>query len=241
MPKTQNRVASNGQSLAEPTQNPNVQIRIPEFNFQTYAIKIVGVTPLICHAFPDKEKKRMYVSRTTEDSTKEANEIGSKQKRSARPVRDPHEEYLGSLYPLEDIEGYGFPAIAFKRAIIGACRQVSNLDMTMANRIIFVKAPHISKGFGCVKIDGKPSAREDIVRLSGIDKPPDIRWRGEFKQWSTILEIEFNASVISLQGIYTLVRFAGKCEGIGESRPSSPRKSGDNGQFEIANTKGGRA
>jgi hypothetical protein len=239
MPKIQSPAASNGQNEVVKPSPMNV-IRIPEFNFQTHAIKIVGVTSLICHAFPDKEKKRMIGSRLTDESTKEANEINKKQKRAARPARDPQEEYLSSLYPLEDIDGYGFPAIAFKRAIIGACRQVSNLDMTMANRIIFVKAPHQSKGFGCVKIEGKPSRREDVVRLSGIDKPPDIRWRGEFKQWSTILEIEFNASMISIEGIFNLIKFAGKCEGVGESRPSSPKKSGDNGQFQLVPSKGGR-
>ena len=214
------------------------QIHIPEFNFKTARIRVVGLTSLICHAFPDKEKKRMYLTRTTDQSVQDAAAAtGSRGKKAARPVRDPQAEYLESLYPLEDGKGYGFPAIAFKRAIVGACRQVSNLDMTMANRLIFVKAPFQSKGFGCVQIIGKPKMREDVVRLSGIDKPPDIRWRGEFWPWAVDLDIEFNLSMISIEGIMRLIQYAGKSEGVGESRPSSPKKPGDNGQFRPAGTK----
>jgi hypothetical protein len=207
------------------------QIIIPEFNFREAQIKVIGVTSLICHAFPQKEKQRMIESRQTDQSTAEKPRGG---KKTARAVRDFLAEYRDSLYPLDDGSGHGFPSIAFKRAIVGACRQVSNLDMTMANRIIFVKSEGQSKGFGCVRIQGTPRKREDVVRLSGIDKPPDIRYRGEFWPWSAVLSVEFNESLISFQGVLRLLQFAGKCEGVGEQRPSAPKKPGDNGQFRIA-------
>jgi hypothetical protein len=225
---------SNGDSPATPPEEPKVppgSIVIPKFNFITAMIMVEGINPLICNSFPDKEKKRMFEERSTDSAVQD--DPGGKKKKKARPARDFKQEYIDSLYPLEGVKGYGFPAIAFKRAIVGACRQVSNLDMTMANRIIFVAAPFTSKGFGCVRIKGEPSMRQDVVRLSGIDKPPDLRYRGAFFPWSALLEIEFNASMISLEGIYNLIRFAGKCEGVGEQRPSAPKKSGDFGQFRL--------
>jgi len=212
------------------------EVFIPRLTIDHAFIEIVGTSSLICHAFPDKEKARMRHSRQTDESI-QPKEKGKSRK--IRDVRDFEAEYQASMYPIDGGK-YGFPAIAFKRAIVAACRQISNLEMTMANRIIFVTGSHQSKGFDCVEIVGKPRMREDIVRLAGIDKPPDIRYRAEFMPWKATLHIEFNRLMISLDGIYNLVQYAGWSEGVGEQRPSAPKKSGNNGRFDIANSKKGQ-
>jgi hypothetical protein len=155
-------------------------------------------------------------------------------KRTARPVRNFEEEYHESLYPIEDGSGYGFPVIGFKRGLVGACRQSGQLDMTLANRILFVHATCQSRNTGCIRLEGTPERRDDTVRLSGIDRPPDHRVRGQFWPWATTLPIEFNASMISLEGVMRLLMYAGKCEGIGEMRPSAPKKPDNYGQYRIA-------
>ncbi len=240
MPRTKESVdliASNGES--EPVKGRKVEtpeVTIPGIQIAHLSIEVVGTSSLICHAFPDKEKARMRHSRQTDEST-QPKEKGKSRK--VREVRDFNAEYLASMYPIGDGK-YGFPAIAFKRAIVASCRQISNLDMTMANRIIFVTGPYESKGFDCVEIIGKPRMREDVVRLSGIDKPPDIRYRAEFMPWRAMLQIEFNRLMISPEGIYNLLKYAGWSEGVGEQRPSAPKKSGNNGRFQIGNEKKGR-
>jgi hypothetical protein len=243
MPRTKQPPAptsSNGQNEAVPappsSRISTPEIVIPGLQIARVSIEVVGMSSLICHAFPDKEKARMRHTRQTDESTQPKNKGKS---RKVREVRDFNAEYLASMYPIEGGK-YGFPAIAFKRSIVAACRQISNLEMTMANRIIFVNGPHQSKGFDCVEIIGKPRMREDIVRLAGIDKPPDIRYRAEFMPWKAVLDIEFNRLMISIEGIYNLVKYAGWSEGVGEQRPSAPKKSGNNGRFDIANTSKGR-
>ena len=231
MPKLQSPTMSNGHTeAAKPPKSVTSEITIPGIQIAHTSIEIFGTSSLICHAFPDKEKARMRHTRTTDESTQPTEKGKS---RKVRDVRNFEAEYLASMYPLPDGKRYGFPAIAFKRAIVAACRQISNLDMTMANRIIFVNGPHQSKGFDCVEIIGKPRMREDVVRLSGIDKPPDIRYRAEFMPWKAVLDIEFNQLMISLDGIYNLLQYAGWSEGVGEQRPSAPKKSGNNGRFKI--------
>lgn len=209
----------------------DVSFEIPAFNFPTLEVKVVGVTPLACNCFPEKLKMQMREKRQVDTSVQE--DPGNKKGRKSRDARDFKQEYEDSLYPLPG-GSFGFPAIAFKKAIVGACRQASNLDMTLANRIIFVKAPFDSRGFGCVKIDGKPAMKEVIVRLAGIERHPDLRYRGEFFPWSAKLQIEFNASMIKKEGILNLLQYAGKCEGVGEQRPSSRKSTGDFGQFRLA-------
>lgn len=242
MPRTKepNTVAaSNGQAVeAEsiPDGKPaRGQIVIPGLKIARVEIEIVGTSSLICHAFPDKVKREMKEKRQKDENT-EPKPKGKGGGGPAREVRDFDAEYMASLYPLDGMNGrYGHPSIAFKRAIVDACRMVSNLDMTMANRIIFVTGPYYSKGFNCVEIIGKHRKREDMVRLAGMEKPPDVRYRAEFPEWRTKLSIEFNASMISIEGIYNLVQSAGWSIGVGEQRPGAPKKSGDNGRFALAN------
>jgi hypothetical protein len=80
-----------------------------------------------------------------------------------------------------------------------------------------------------VKIDGEPEPREDMVRV-GMGTA-DIRYRGEFKNWSTTFTIRYNASVLSAEQIVNLFNAAGFGVGIGEWRP---QKSGSYGRFHVA-------
>lgn len=219
-------------STAEAVNGSPKKIEIPAINTLVVEVPIVGLSPgLICHAWPDKIKRQLAEIRSTDQSTQPKQGKNSKK----RAVRDFHQEYLDSLYPIDGEAGaYGFPAVAFKRAIVGACRQVSNLSMTLANRLVFVYGSDTSKGTEVVRINGTPQSREDMVRLSGADRPADIRYRAEFVEWTATLTVEFNAAMISIEGVYNLIQNAGWSEGIGEQRPSAPEKPFNNGRFRLA-------
>ena len=80
-----------------------------------------------------------------------------------------------------------------------------------------------------VSIQGKPTMREDMVRIGkGV---ADIRYRGEFKTWSVRLRIRYNANVLSAEQIINLFETAGFGIGVGEHRP---QKNGQNGLFHVA-------
>jgi hypothetical protein len=81
-------------------------------------VKLVGDSPLICHAWSHKAKQEML-----DKQLKKA-----KQKREAK---DPTQDVQNSLYPLTDGSGYGFPG-AFKAAAVDACRNVEGVTMALA-------------------------------------------------------------------------------------------------------------
>ena len=79
------------------------------------------------------------------------------------------------------------------------------------------------------EINGTPEMREDMVRI-GMGTA-DIRYRGEFKNWSTILTIRYNERAMSLEQIINLFNIGGFSCGVGEWRPS---KDGSYGMFHVA-------
>lgn len=58
----------------------------------------------------------------------------------------------------------------------------------------------------------------------------DIRYRCEFKEWSAVVKIRYNASVLSEAQIRNLFNVAGFGVGIGEWRPE---KDGSFGMFHV--------
>jgi hypothetical protein len=218
---------------------PSGPIEIVGPNFDHLNVWIIGTNSLIINRFSKKQMIGLPGSENFdgEPAPEEAEDEGTKKKGAEKAPRNFQQDYLDSMYPLPE-GGYGFPAIAFKRAIVGACRQTSQLDMTLANRIIFVEAPHVSITDGfvteCVLIHGEPHMRKDVGRNSNPQRSPRICCRAEFFPWSANLMIEFNASMVKKETIMKLIQFGGKCEGVGEQRPSAKHAPGNNGRFRLA-------
>ena len=188
-------------------QQTPVVIELPRMDIQRVEIKLIGDAPLICHKWSAKAKKEMR----------------DKQMKKATPkksAKNPKEDYEESLYKRAG-GGYGFPAVAFKAAAIDACSHISGITKVVARG-----AFHIDEEM--VKIIGRPSMREDMVRI-GMGTA-DIRYRGEFKKWSTKFVVRYNASVISVDQIFNLFNTAGFAIGVGEWRP---QKNGSYGLFHV--------
>lgn len=191
--------------MAEPT---NVKFQVPTLALQSTNIRVIGDSPLICHAWSEKAKKQMLDSHMKK----------AKQKKEAK---DPDKDIEDSLYHLPG-GGYGFPAVAFKSAMVGACRFADGMKMTEARGAFHIPVEMIP-------IDGEPSGRQDMVRLNGLKA--DIRHRGEFRVWSAIIPFVFNANVISVEQLVNLLTLAGFGVGIGEWRPE---RNGSYGRFRVA-------
>lgn len=185
-----------------------VVIEIPPVVIRTMPIRIVGDSPLISHKWSDKAKQMMLDKQMGKAVPKKA-------------PKDPEQEYRDSLYEHPD-GGYGFPSVAFKAAAVSACRSVDGIKMTEARAAFHVPGE-------LVKIDGAPEMREDMVRI-GMGTA-DIRYRGEFKEWSATLMIRFNENVLTPSQIVNLFNVAGFGVGIGEWRPE---KDGSYGMFHVA-------
>lgn len=179
------------------------------------SIQIEGTAPLIVNKFSAKARQIMLDK-----------QMG---KTVQRQPKSPEELYEASLYPMSN-ERYGFPAVAFKAAVVDGVRYFkgSKLTMTGAKQMIFVKGEGADM---LVPLTGMPKMREDTVRnATGV---ADIRFRGEFWPWSATLEIVYVPSMIDVSSILALVDAAGM-GGVGEWRPASKEsKTGSYGTWHV--------
>lgn len=83
--------------------------------------------------------------------------------------------------------------------------------------------------------DCLPDMAEDPIRLAGIGRPADLRYRPLFENWYADLLIEYDTEGnISAESIVNLINRAGAKIGIGEWRPE---KSGTYGTFHVESVK----
>lgn len=221
MPKTKNEVQNRIGDIAgietpangngkknEEASTGGLGVEIPRISIVTADIRLIGDSPLICHKWSEKAKRAMLDKQM-------------KRAKAAKEAKDPEQDFKDSLYIHPD-GGYGFPAVAFKAAAVGACRFVDGVKMTEARGAFHVVGE-------LVQIEGTPTPREDMVRV-GMGTA-DIRYRGEFKEWAANVTIQYNPMALSLEQIVNLFNLAGFGVGIGEWRPE---KDGPYGRFHVA-------
>lgn len=185
-------------------------LTIPPIRIIPLRIQLVGLSPLICHAWSHKAKEAML----------------DKQMGKARPKKepkDPERDFQESFYRLPDGR-YGFPSIAFKAAAVGAARQIDGLKMTFLRGAFHVAGELVPINYG-----EEPIRRQDIVRLQG--GVADIRFRPEFSDWGVYLPIRLNAHALTLEQLIHLFNVAGFSQGVGEWRPE---RDGSFGMFRVA-------
>ena len=195
-------------------------IEIPEIRVETFQVKLIGDSPLIMHAWSEKAKKMMLDKQMKKATT-------------GKEAKDPFRDFCDSMYwltekpenpTMEDVMNakYGFPVTAFKSAAVDAGFQQGILAKKTTARGAF----HILGEYAV--IEGTPEMREDMVRIVGTS---DIRYRGEFKNWSTVLTIRYNPIAMSAEQIINLLNMGGFSNGVGEWRPA---KDGAFGTFHVA-------
>lgn len=196
-------------------------VEIPAIDIRTFNLRIVGDSPLIMHKWSEKAKQEM-LDKQMKKATK------------GRALKNPTQDYYDSLYWLteqpddpteKDIANakFGFPSTGFKASAVSAgYRSGVCKDKVSTNGSFHVLGE-------MVEINGKPEIREDMVR---IQMTTDIRYRGEFKTWSAILNIRYNANVISVAQITNLFNLGGFAVGVGEWRAE---KGGSFGMYHVGN------
>lgn len=199
-------------------------VNIERIGTETIDVPIIGTTPLIMHRFSEKAKRQMLDAQQG--------------KKTPKQKRDPQAEYEASMHYTDD--GYGFPVLGFKAATVGAARFFGkDVKMTELRQFIFMHGvpskdrAEILVPVGGPYLDGtqqpaEPKMREDIVRLSMAST--DLRYRGEFADWSATLVVTYVTSALSRDSVLSLIDAGGMGVGVGEWRP---QKSGQNGTYAI--------
>ena len=205
----------------------NETVMIPAINIQYATIKVVGDSPLIVHKWSEKAKKEILDKQMKKAKTK------------GHDAKDPVRDFIDSLYwldgePEEKTEEgfakaiqsgarFGFPSVAFKASAVAAGYRSG----VTKNLVSMYGAFHIDGEF--VEINGVPDMREDMCKVGmGV---ADIRYRGEFKDWSATFQVKYNASAISLEQLVNLFNLGGFACGLGEWRIE---KGGAYGAYHVA-------
>ena len=223
------------------TKKSNV-IDIKPINIKTIDISIKGVTPLIVHAWSHKAKQEIL-------DKQRGRKVSAK-----HSIKIPMNDLIESLYWLtnhpelgetdEEAEQnyrnavdsgakFGFPVTGIKQAIIsGAYRAGLDVKQTELRGTFFLEGATEASTIDIAEIVGpEPVIREDMVRVGGLSKSADIRYRGEFRDWQIPLRLKYNAEgKYSLEQILNCVNFGGFVVGIGEWRPE---RDGQMGMFEL--------
>jgi hypothetical protein len=197
----------------------DAQVSISRIGTETLRVPIVGTAPLIVHRFSEKAKRQMLDNMQGRKSPKEA--------------KNPEAEYEAAFYRTDE-GGYGFPVIAFKAATVGAARFYGkSVSMTALRQFVFFEAPFSKEaGQKLAPITGEPHMREDVTRV-GMGGT-DLRYRPEFTEWSTEVEVTFVKSMLTRESVLSLIEAGGMGVGIGEWRPE---KKGDFGTYQIDETR----
>jgi hypothetical protein len=202
--------------------NP-LAVSIPRPDRGVLYLRLVGESPIIVHRF-DEKAQGMILDKQTKKAAK------------GREAKNPVEDFRRSLYCMDDLpwedpaKRFGFPAVAFKAAAVSACTQVAKLTKTFVRGSFHVYGDPATGLVEIVSPSG-PRMRQDMVRIGGMAKTADVRFRGEFFPWSVVLSIHFNRQAMSPEQIAALYDTAGFSVGIGEWRPE---KNGQHGMFRVA-------
>ena len=195
------------------------QVSITKIGTETLRVPILGTAPLIVHKFSEKAKRQMLDA--------------MQGRKTPKQPKDPDADYDSALY-LHDDGGFGFPVIAFKAATVGAARFYGKaVPMTALRQFVFMDA-EFSKVAGqkLARIIGEPRMREDVVRV-GMGGS-DLRYRPEFTEWQTSLEVTYASSMLTRESVLSLIEAGGMGVGVGEWRPE---KKGDFGTYQIDSTR----
>lgn len=195
-------------------------------NVKTIKIPIEGIAPLIVSRFDEKSKQQI-------DEIGKA-DTGLLQGGKKKNISDPQEQYEKSIYYFADGKTCGFPAVAFKAAMVTAAYRTYGKPQTVTRSAFHVIADDPATGL--VKLNGSHRMREDMVRVGTINKVASPRYRAEFPVWSAVLTIQYLADVISDKDVVGLANAAGFTCGVGEWRPEKCN-SGSFGLFRVSNTK----
>ena len=189
-------------------------IQVTRIGTETINVPIIGTAPLIVHRWSEKAKQQMLDAQQG--------------KRAVKRIRDPQEDYESSLYRTDT--GFGFPLLAFKQATVDAARFFDkSVTMKLVQQAIFMTGvPTLDRTELLTPIVGEPKMREDMVRV-GVGGT-DLRYRGEFLDWSAVLTITYVTSTLSRDSVLSLVDAGGQFVGVGEWRPD---RKGQNGTYTI--------
>lgn len=206
-------MTTNGKTPTADTTEPTMSLR--RLERVVFEVPIRGTSPLIVNRWSEKAKQMMLDKQQTAARAKKA-------------PKDPVANFEASRYRFAD-GGDGFPATAFKAAIVHAGRLFDGITQVQLKQTVVVFGEGDEQ---LVRLDyGAVTMREDTPRnATGV---ADLRYRAQYWPWSAVLQVRTIAGQFDAESVLALVDAAG-IGGVGEWRPTAPKSAtGTFGCFEV--------
>jgi len=198
-------------------------------NKRLITVRLIGLSPLICHNWSEKAKAMIRDKQQTGKKTRN------------RELRDPEQEAHEATYWADDkCTVPGAPAVAVKAAVIESAHNDLGIPKTLVRKALFIyprgrdgvvplEFARQGRGQGA-KGSKCPEGEitEDVVRVG--QGSTDLRYRPYFYDWAITTKWELDADLLQVQDLLTLLDRAGFGVGICEWRPE---KGGEYGRFRV--------
>ena len=217
-------------------------IEIKPMELQTVNISIVGTTPLIVHAWSNKAKQ-MMLDKQQKKATKAKHEVKIPANDfmnacywlTEQPENGENDEQAEANYwaAIEQGAKFGFPVTGIKQSMImGAKRGGLDVVATELRGSFFLEGDTEASTTDIAEIISEPpTMREDMVKVGGMSKTADIRYRPQFDNWEIPLRMTYNVNgKYSLEQLLNCFNVGGFVCGIGEWRPE---RDGQNGMYRL--------
>lgn len=199
------------------------EVSIETQTFTRFTARIQGLTPLLMHS-----PRGMQAA----DSTP--------QKKNAKKIPTPAEE--AELGTWRDEDGnLALKAEAVMEAIREGGKQFAdpqNKRATLYRRLSAGIFPSETDWFQLLDNAGDPIVDYEIdvrraVLASGASRVAVMRARPIFREWASIVSVLFDPEMLETEHLVLSINEAGKRVGLGDYRPSAPKKPGPYGRFRV--------
>ena len=194
---------------ATPNTARNETVTLKQRGTSSIGVRLVGLTPLIQNNFSQKAMEQMlskHVGRTEE-----------------RKKKNPR-QCIEDAKVLNMRGEVCIPPTAIKKSMLTALANIKTDKSWQVKQAVFVDALSVPVKFESMQ------PRLDMVRTSGVNRVPDVRFRPQFNDWEATVVVVYGSDCVSLDLVLNLLQLAGDGVGIGEWRPE---KSGTSGRFRI--------
>lgn len=177
---------------------------------------VLGVTPLILHRFAAKTIRELVLPKGRANAAEKAENL----------KHDPLMEYRECLYINRDESepaAFHLPTRMFSAGIASAALDLPGATKSQLLRLVSISSTQIN-------LYGVPRMHTAMVRMSDMNRTPDVRFRPVFSEWACQVDIEFVASLIKENQIVNLLAAAGIIIGAGDWRK---QKGGEFGKYTI--------
>lgn len=194
-------------------------IKIPAMKKKQFKLTIIGTAPLMVQRFSEKAQRQIE-----EKQTKEV--------REKKKLRNPVKEFEDAAYRFKKGKKmvYGIPVMGLKKCAISAAKDLEGVTGAGLKRAFFIEADDVNGHLVEIKHKTNPIMDTRHVRLSGIGRTADLRYRPLFRDWACTFTVTYLEDVISPASIVALFERAGLTIGLCEYRVEN---SGNLGSFKV--------